>query len=293
MNRHIFIDRLITWLGSLVGEGVRFFRNGTESQPLETLVGRISVISGQHSGSYQAGAEYPVTFETPMGRVETRYKVLTWNDALRSTLLFHHGSGDLPYDNRIGKILSGDDKPLPANVIALSAPFNTSKKEYIEAVGTLERFAHLVAVSARLFEHLVSELRDRSRERIVISGISLGGWIANLHHGMFNTASEYRPVFAGAAMDDLFFHSPYRNLTSRTARSEEETIRRVLNFEDLFLRSPRENVYPLLAVFDQYVRFDRQRSCYLPDHITTMEAGHITGSIRHRELKEFLARGFA
>ncbi len=121
-----------------------------------------------------------------------------------------------------------------------------------------------------------------------VAGISLGGWITNLHHAYFNTADVYRPIFAGAAPDALFLESSYGRLTSGSACTRPERIRDVLNFEEAFSKRGPDNVYALLARYDQYVQLERQKTVYDPGHLTIMEAGHVTGSSRNAELRKFL-----
>ena len=126
-----------------------------------------------------------------------------------------------------------------------------------------------------------------------MSGISLGGWIANLHHACFNTADEYRPIFAGATLDRLFIESAYRKLTAKSALEHPDTLTVSLNFEAAFARRPNTNVYLLMGRVDQYIVLEQQRSIYNPDQATIIDRGHITGSSDTEMLRAFLSSEFA
>ena len=83
----------------------------------------------------------------------------------------------------------------------------------------------------------------------VVSGISLGGWITNLHRACYDTADEYRPIFAGAALDRLFVDSAYRKLTGKDALEHPDRLTDCLNFEDAFLRRSNQKVHALMRKY--------------------------------------------
>jgi len=285
-NIHTGIDRISTGIGSLYGEKVRFFREGIESPRLIEIPAALEM---DFSGFTEEG-EYriPVRF----GRLEgtARYFLIHRAGPHKPSLIFHHGSGETNYTSRIRRIL-----PEPflsrINLIALSIPWNRNMKEYVYGIGSLERFAFLLASSVMLMEFLGRRLREMGSGKLVASGISLGGWITNLHYSIYGSLDEYRPIFAGAALDHLFTDTVYRSMISREAGAHPEVLRRVLNFEDLFrLRDPRR-VFPLLARYDQYIKLERQRGIYLEEQISILEKGHITGAMDRNALREHLLHG--
>ncbi|MFW5747932.1 MAG: hypothetical protein ACOCX6_03940, partial [bacterium] len=174
------------------------------------------------------------------------------------------------------------------NVIAVSIPFNRNMKEYLHGIGSLRRFAFLLASSVRIIEAIGARLRNLGSEKIVVSGISLGGWITNLHYSLYGTSNEYRPVFAGAALDHLFTDTVYKGMTAALAREHPAALKAALNFEDAFRAKSPHNVYPLLARQDQYIRFERQKDIYRPENTTVLEKGHITGSMDVDALREHI-----
>src|SRR6056297_1986682 len=285
-NIHQSIDRLTTGLGGLYGEKVRFFREGIESPPLIEMPAALEMdfSSFTEEGEYRIPVRY--------GRMEgiSRYSLLHWAGPQRPTIIFHHGSGETNYTARIRKTLPAS-MISGINLIALSIPWNRNIKEYLYGIGSLERFVFLLASSVRLMESLGHRLRELGSGKIVASGFSLGGFITNLHYGIYGSLDEYRPIFAGAALDHLFTETAYRSLTSREALEQPEVLRQTLNFEDIFrLRDPRR-VFPLLARYDQYVELERQRSIYLDDQVSLLDKGHITGAMDRRVLRDHLLGG--
>jgi hypothetical protein len=140
----------------------------------------------------------------------------------------------------------------------------------------------------KLVEHLVRWSRSMGSARTIVAGISLGGFVANLHHVFFNTADVYRPVLAGAAMAELFLDSAYRALSSPLVLANADRMRALLNFDYHFSKVAPGNVYPLMARYDQIVVFKRQASCYLPGLLSVMEKGHTTGVLAVKRLRRHL-----
>jgi pimeloyl-ACP methyl ester carboxylesterase len=140
-------------------------------------------------------------------------------------------------------------------------------------------------------ERLGDWLRAQGTGKIVVAGISLGGWVTNLHFSLYGRMDEYRPLFAGAALDHLFTDTIYRRLTCREARENPQALRRVLNFEPAFQAREGQSVFPLLARHDQYIRFERQRRIYANGQLAVLEKGHITGTMDTKAIRAHRLRG--
>jgi len=292
MSKHELLDTMVATVGGLYGNTMKFFSEGVDGTPLPALTQAIEAKVPAWDGIDEYGAK----LETPAGSITVPFNVLQWAGPGAPTLIFHHGSGDIPYHGRLRKILSGSTGPEASvldgevNLIATNSPFNDSRKSYYRAIRDLERFGILIAGSAALIEALIVSLPECGR--VVVSGISLGGWVANLHHAVYDTAHEYRPIFAGAALDALFTDSAYSKLTAKVALEVPEQLAHCLNFEKAFAKRPNATVYPLLARFDQYIRFGRQSGIYREDRLSALERGHITGSGDNDALKAFLEQAF-
>lgn len=292
MGKHEFLDALVAGIGGMYGNSLKFFSEDSQSPSLEDLVAGCSSIAPV----WNAPGEYVGEVHTPLGTIPTKFTVLEWAGPAAPALIFHHGSGDIPYVGRAKKILgagkAGLASPFDAgvSVIATNSPFNDSRKEYYAAIRDLKRFGVLLAGSVALIESVLGRLPDS--RKTVVSGISLGGWIANLHHTWLDTADEYRPIFAGAALDRLFLDSAYRKLTGKQALENPTRLTDCLNFEAAFAARSNENVHGLLGRFDRYIVLEQQASIYREDRVTVIDRGHITGSNENDTLRRFLAEGF-
>ena len=146
----------------------------------------------------------------------------------------------------------------------------------------------MLSVSVKLIEQLVSYSREKGTSCVVISGISLGGWVTNLHHTYFNSADYYKPLMAGAGLAEVFLNSVYEKLAAPLAKENPEQVRKILNFDDDFAKKDNSNVFPLLGRYDQIIRFERQKQCYNERLITVLEKGHITGALTYGKLRQHI-----
>jgi hypothetical protein len=184
-------------------------------------------------------------------------------------IIFYHGSNERPFQsgrfakNAFNRIFLHTNHAPDVNLIALRAPFhNGSTRHYQRSVTRLSNFAAMLSVSVRVAEYLISYFKQRVNGTIALAGISLGGWVTNLHRAYFNTADVYIPIMAGADVGAVFINSVYGKLTASSAKADADIIREKLNFVKEFKRLKDENVFPLLARYDRYIEYDIQKFCY-------------------------------
>jgi len=146
----------------------------------------------------------------------------------------------------------------------------------------------MLATSTALAEALITELKQGHTTRVILSGISLGGWVANMHRAFFGTADAYIPVFAGAALDEVFISSAYRKLTDDRALEKAENISAVLNFEKEFSLRRGKQIFPPLARYDRFIEFQRQHRCYDDTESRILEAGHVTGTLMYDTIRQHI-----
>ena len=310
MNLHKLADEMVAAIGGMYGDGTKYFRDGTESAHVSDVIAETSVELGKpgappvlEDGQEMLARTVYGTFSAP-----ARFSVLRWAGSSAPTLIYHHGSGESDYTARVRRIAEWMDGSSgasgrspgatgaqtvvygPANIIACSVPYNHSLKEYLVAVRRLDRWVFLLSASVRLTEALATYLTEWGCPRVVCAGLSLGGWITNLHHTYFDTCDVYSPIFAGAALDDLFTESIYQKLLASSARDAGERFRATLNFEGDFKARGNQNVYPVMARFDRFIRFERQAGIYRPEQMTVLERGHTTGALAYRRLAGHLGR---
>jgi len=291
MNHHELIDTLAVQLSALVLGRYKFFSASIESP----RVGDHVAATKLHLPRIEGAGVYEVNAGTLVGRLTPAFWIVQWLGEEYPTILWHHGNAERPFEHRwfshtsLKQIFLRASAPFPANLVALAAPFHRrSPIFYAEQLRDLAKFVAMLAVSTRLVEALIAYLKARTNSRVMVAGISLGGWLKNLHQAFYNTADLYVPLLAGAALDEVFTASLYRNLTGRLARENPGQLRAVLNFEPEFARIRDDNLFPLLARYDQIIHLERHRVCYGNRPITILEKGHITASLAHHALRTHL-----
>jgi hypothetical protein len=293
MNIHAILDNLAVNISAFALGKHKFFCESIESPSLAEHLKSVTV----QMPTIKGPGRYSVVADTLVGKLEPAFIITQWKGERYPTVLYHHGNTEHPFDfrccslNTFKNIFLSANQPIQANLIALSAPFHRSTiMDYLRKLSRLENVAALLSVSVKLIEGLVTYLKERERSQVLVAGISLGGWITNIHRAYYNTADVYVPLLAGAALGDIFSTSIYRKMTGRLAQENPEVLKKVLNFEDEFKRVKDGNVFPLLAQYDQIIQYERQRVCYGERTIKTLEKGHITGSLAHRELRAHIRK---
>jgi len=231
-----------------------------------------------------------------VGPIDTAFQIVQWLGSEFPVLIYHHNHNIRPFDYRPTRqnilensILTHKDA-IPVNLFALRAPYHDSFQDYSTEMGYLLNFMAMLSVSTALVDSLVSIAHERMISPIVVSGISLGGWVTNLHRAYFGSADTYIPMLAGAALEDVFLESTYRVLTGMTTQQNPEKIKQALNFELQFLQAPEPNVFPLLARYDQIVRVQRQRLSYAKHPLAIINKGHITASLATDKLRKHILK---
>lgn len=297
MNRHELLDIATIRLSSLFLGGTKFFAHSIDSPPLVEVTTETTPPIDDLGDPSTAG-RHDVVVDTPLGEFEAAYLPWRWLGAEYPTLIYHHGSGEQPFDvgrfsaNSFRRLFLATEEDLPVNLIAIQAPFHDgSNREYIRMMGDLENFVGMLAASAGLLEAITERLADRTDGSVAVSGISLGGWVINLHRACFGSAHRYVPLFAGAALGEMFASSAYRYMTADAARSRPSRLRELLNFETEFRGVDADDCAPLLGRYDRIIEYDRQRSSYTGMSIAVLDRGHVTGSLAGGSLREHVLAG--
>jgi len=290
MNKHIFLDRLTATVASATLGKNKFFSESIESPGYKEHLEDISLsVSSLEEDIHELQAG------TSSGKMDPAYYVAQWKGKNYPTIIYHHGNNERPFDfsrfakNSFKNIFMDSKEPIDANLIAIRALFhNASLKEYQKKINHLSNFVGMLSVSVKLVEAIISTLKDQGAEKVLVSGISLGGWVTNLHRSYYNSADVYVPLLAGAALDHLFTDSVYRKMGGKIARENPEKIRAILNFEEDFQKVKDENVYPLLGQYDQYIRYERQKKSFTTDNIKVLETGHVTSFLASADLRQHI-----
>ena len=292
-NIHAILDNVAVNISAFALGKHKFFSESIESsslaEHLKSITVQIPTIKGPGS--------YSVVADTLVGKLEPAFMITQWKGENYPTILYHHGNTERPFDfgwyslNTFKNIFLTTKQPIQANLIALSAPFHRSTiKDYLMKQSKLANFVALLSASAKLIEELVAYLKEHGSARVMVAGISLGGWITNIHRAYYNTAQVYAPLLAGARLGDIFSTSIYHKMTGRLAQEHPEVLKKVLDFEDRYKRVKVDNVFPVLARYDQIIQYNQQRVCYGNRAIKTLEKGHISGSLAHSELRAHILK---
>lgn len=295
MNRHELIDAATISMSGLLLRNSRFFSQSISSAPISDVVSGTTIdIEDIRTGGVQE-----VSASTPIGKFRAAYLVTQWRGPDAPTLLYHHGSGEQPFDfgrfssNSFRRLFGTDGGP-DVNLIVLRAPFHDgSNREYIQAMDTLENFVGMLATSATLIEALTEQVRDTGCPATLAAGISLGGWAVNLHRAYYGGVDRYVPIFAGAQLGEMFVSSIYRKLVAEAALTNPEVLRNILDFGDDFTDVNSDDCDPLLARYDRIIEFERQRDAYEGSDVAILEKGHITGSLATDALRSHIQQSLS
>lgn len=291
MNYHGCIDLATVSASALALRDDKFFSRSLASPRLGETIADASI----DLNTVETDGKRDVVVETPAGRCKSAYLAWKWYGDDAPTLIFHHGSGENPFEfgrfssNTFRRLFATTAWDVPVNLIAVRAPFHDrSSTAYARSMGDLAAFVGMCASSTVLVNALTEALRERGSPEVVVSGISLGGWVTNLHRAFFGTATRYVPIFAGASLGEMFATSAYRKMTGELARANPDRLREKLDFDRAFVENTTDDCSPLLARYDQIIELEAQQHCYNRVHQTVIEKGHITGSLATSLLREHI-----
>lgn len=279
----MWIEKTVDNLGALIGRLVYrrslLFSQSLESQPLGVVTkDTVAEISQFVEGQWQTAKA-----TSPLGCFDAAYLVYRWHGFSTPTLLFIHGSGEQPHD--FGRFSSNSFKSIfteafgeKLNLILLRAPFHEeSQGEYMKALAHMQNYVGMLASTTALLHALAASLRIQGCPRVFGVGVSLGGWVVNLHRAYFGQfIDSYIPMIAGTRLDEVFGASCYRKLTAKSAWSRPQRLRDLLDFEEDFRSNQSKDCYPLLARYDQFVDFLTQKRGYEGMNLQVIEKGHFS-----------------
>ncbi|MFC2166549.1 alpha/beta hydrolase family protein [Acidobacteriota bacterium] len=290
MNIHSLIDQISIKGTEVLVINNKIFSKGIKSpayvKQLQDIRLNIPEIDGE--GIYEVEAE------TAAGPMDPAFLIHQWKGGKYPSIIYHHGNLERPFNfhwymkNTFRDIFTSYKKPIEANLIAIRAPYHRgSILKYAKHIGYLTNFIAMLSVSAKLIDFLVDYLRSEGSGQVIVSGVSLGGLAANLHRTYFNTADVYIPLCAGASLGDVFLTSAYKKV-AKIVHEHRDTVHNVLDFEMDFKKNKSDNVFPLLARYDQLFRYERQRESYDGHPVTVLDKGHWTGSLSSKQLRKHI-----
>ena len=284
MNRHKLLDVVPLWLaGKLIGEDRKLFARRVESAGYEEHLDAVSA-SLPAIDRQQKRDLHP---ESLVGTVDSGLFVGQWLGPDRPTIIYHHGTRERPfssnpYRNSFKRVLLDADRPFEANLIAVRAPLHTlGFRAYLDRLTEAPNLVAMLTVPVELTEALV----DRLDGRVMVSGLSLGGFVTNLHRTFHDSADVYAPILAGTLYSDVVLNAAFRHVTADRAKARPDTVRELVDFEEGF-REAESEVRPLLGRYDANVRYEPQRRAYGGLPVRTLEKGHLTATLATEALRE-------
>jgi hypothetical protein len=291
MNIHSFLDNLIVKMMKAVAGKRRIFSKSIESPSFSELMPLISLKVPKMDGV----GIYRVEAETPAGLMNPAFKVQKWLGNDFPTIIYHHGNSERPFKirrfarNTFFKIFINTDNPVEANLIALCSPMhNIPVKVYQQKLTELINFTVSFAVMAKLVEELLVQIKTKSQKPVIVSGISFGGFVTNLHRAFFGTADTYIPMLAGSSMEKTFTQSGFYELASDLVKDNPEKMKEILNFDKQFMGKAKNNIFPLLGKYDQFVRLESHLECYENHPVNIIERGHLTTAFSPETMREHI-----
>ena len=286
MSLHKFIDNLgITVGGTLINN--RYFSAGVDSKRVKDLLTEVEL----DLPKIKEEGYYPFNVKHEGVSYEAAFRIEQWKGGQYPTIIYHHGAAEGSYDFSFNRILAKNKNDIGANLIAIQALFNHNNKEFLESIAYLSNYTLMLAASVLTVEHLIRQVKMISDNRVIVTGLSLGGFVTNLHFAYYNTADIYKPILAGARLGEVFLDSAYAKMTADKAKADPEKLRTILNFEDDIRNLDQKNIFPLLAEYDQLVKYDTNSVDFNSEQISQMPYGHSTGATKFSLLRKHILKG--
>ncbi len=263
----------------------RAFRHGTTSPSLQEHLAAVRLVPPPLTSQKR----YRLTVQTLAGALACSYRVRFGPRPDLPVLIYHHGIAEMPYDKSFRGIF-GVRRHLDAHLVVLQAPYHQTWWSVAKGMSTLTQFMAMCAVSIAMMEAIRRLFQDFGASRCLISGISLGGFLALAHHLLIGTADRYVPLLAGPDLAHVMLDTPFNRLLTPEARVPGEALRNCLDFRRAFQASDTHHVFPLLARYDLDMPYAHFHSCYAESQVpvVTMTRGHITGICAFATLRNHL-----
>jgi hypothetical protein len=293
INIHSILDILSTDIRAFLGLRKKLFSESSKSLAPSVLLKSASIALP----SINKEGTYRVKIKLQTGTVYADFRVEKWLGEGFPTIIYHHGHNEKPFDygnsakSSFYHVFVKHKQAFNSNLFVFRAAFHEfDKRTHQKKLRKLENFVSMFVASTRLIEALIQEIRKKNHNQIIVSGMSLGGFVCNYHRTKYNTADVYIPMLAGTLLGDLFTTSRYRKFVALDDKQTCERVRNLLNFTNEFTAVADKNIYPVLALYDQYVMYKVEKNSYQGYPIEKLKAGHLTGVIQFNRLRSHILK---
>ncbi len=283
MNRHILLDRLLLLSANSFGDP--FFSQSIESPTFKEHLDAVQLDSVTIDGT----GYYEMDARTLAGTVKEQFHVMHFLGPEVPTLIYNMGGSESPFDKTMKKVY-----PLNSvteiNVVAVEAPYQRTIAELKAAFVHLNTYMSMIAVAVKTTELIVQSEAFRDAHTKLVSGASLGGFVANRHHMAYNSADAYLPYVAGTRHGEIFLTTIN---ASEEARANPDQIRSRLNFDYDWFEREHPNVFPQLSRYDQLNQLEVQGPSYGDMEIDIWEGGHLYNYFHPKLMRQKFAQVFS
>lgn len=284
-NRQVLGDQLYLW--GLCTRRKPFFFGGLDSPPITE---HLRVMDFDMPALPSKGrAEFVVN--TLAGPVRAAVHVEALAGPTDPVVIFHHDFGDEPADT-VRRTFRNTDG-LAMTVLGVEAPFHAHRKEEMTGTAALMAYLTMLSVPVAITQRLLEERVAAQSPFRAVAGFGQGGYVANWHHMLFNSADAYFPFMAGTALADMFLAALP---VARAVKRRPQRLRELLNFDSAWKAQTHSNVYPVLGSADLINRFDVQARSYGDTPIEVWNASHLEtarhpGRLRDKIVQHLRAQG--
>lgn len=265
-------DRMHIWLRKFGSKP--YLHGGLDSPPLaehlRVLDFQLPRLTRPQRGEFVA--------RTLMGDVKAAIILHTAGPAHAPVLIYHHDAGEIPVWRTVEQMFQRRGQP-ELSIYIVEAPFHDSQRAAKEACASLLSYLAMISVAIGVTERLLDSPATSSASKRVIAGYGQGGYIANWHHVLYDSADAYIPFMAGAAPAEQFLSALP---TAPKVRKNAPLLREHLNFDTAWNARSHEKVFPVLGSADAINPFEPQARSYGETPIEVWGLGHIAAT-KHPE----------
>jgi hypothetical protein len=279
-NAQVLQDRLHVQMGRL---GSRpFFRHGLDTPPLEEhlRIADFKLPRLQRPGREEFAAA------TLAGELRAALRLHSSGGPAAPVLIYHHDQGEIPPGRTMERMFPRNHESY-LTIYVIEAPFHRTPREAQLATLSLHDYLSMIAVLILATERLI-EIRAVAEAPLrALAGFGQGGYVANRHHMLYDSADLYLPFMAGTAPAETFLPKEHR---TAGARNHAGYVRERLNFDAAWSQRSHDNVFPVLGSADFINRFDPQSRSYGTTPIEVWNTGHVAAAKQPDRMREHILK---
>lgn len=280
IKRQMMDDRFFLWHARAYRKPV--FRGGVKSVPLSAHLDALEFELPKLSKPGRMSFEV----DTLVGEMVAAIHVHALGSADSPVLIYHHDAGEIPAAQTLRAMFPANlDSKLA--IFLVEAPFHDDRSGASIAASSVEIHLAMQAVAIAATERLLRSRRVAEASVRVVAGYGQGGFIANRHHMMFDTATAYIPFMAGTAEAETFLSRP---VIDKGVEREQDVLRKLLNFDADWAERGHRNVYPVLGSADLINPFQAEMRSYGTTPIEVWAAGHLAAKKNPERMREKILR---